>query len=85
VSGEFRQEAVQMALAATSWAAVARRLGMNETALRNWVHDHLAEEARAADPLKVSRPSSANRPRPARRRPPDPRRTPQTLEDPREL
>lgn len=41
---EFRQEAVQMALAAdTLWAAVARRLGMNETTLRNRVHDHLAE------------------------------------------
>jgi transposase len=52
---EFRREAVQMALATdTSWASVARRLGINETTLRNWVHDHLAEEARAADPLKVS-------------------------------
>ena len=28
--------------------------GVNETTLRNWVHAHLAEEARAADPLKVS-------------------------------
>ena len=44
-----------MALAAdTSWASVARRLGVNETTLPNWVHEHLAEEARAADPLKVS-------------------------------
>ena len=35
---EFRREAVQMALAAdTSWASVARRLGVNETTLRNWV------------------------------------------------
>ena len=33
---------------------MARRLGVNETTLRNWVHDHLAEEARAADPLRVS-------------------------------
>jgi transposase len=38
----------------TSWASAARRLGVNETTLRNWVHVHLAEEARAADPLKVS-------------------------------
>jgi transposase-like protein len=30
----------------TSWASVARRLGVSETTLRNWVHDHLAEEAR---------------------------------------
>jgi transposase len=52
---EFRREAVQLALASdTSWASVARRLGVNETTLRNWVHAHLAEEARAADPLKVS-------------------------------
>jgi transposase len=52
---EFRRETVQMALATdTSWASVARRLGVNETTLRNWVHDHLAEEARAADPLRVS-------------------------------
>jgi transposase len=52
---EFRREAVQLALAAdTSWASVARRLGVNETTLRNWVHAHLAEEARAADPLTVS-------------------------------
>jgi transposase len=52
---EFRREAVQLALAAdASWASVARRLGVNETTLRNWVHAHQAEEARAADPLKVS-------------------------------
>ena len=52
---EFRREAVQLALASdTSWASVARRLGVNETTLRNWVHAHLAGEARAADPLKVS-------------------------------
>ena len=52
---EFRREAVQMALTTdTSWASVARRLGVNETTLRNWVHDHLAEEARAKDPLSVS-------------------------------
>ena len=52
---EFRRDAVQMALASkTSWAAVARRLGVNETTLRNWVNDHLAEEARQADPLAVN-------------------------------
>lgn len=52
---EFRQEAVQMALASDgSRASVARRLGVNETTLRNWIQDHLAEEARAADPLAVS-------------------------------
>jgi len=56
---EFRREAVQLALASdTSWASVARRLGVNETTLRNWVHAHLAEEARAADPLTVSPPES---------------------------
>jgi transposase len=34
---EFRREAVQLALASdTSWASVARRLGVNETTLRNW-------------------------------------------------
>jgi transposase len=43
-----------MALATgDSRAAVARRLGVNETTLRNWVADHLAEEARNADPLTV--------------------------------
>lgn len=52
---EFRAEAVQMALATdTSYASVARRLGVNETTLRNWVNAHLADEARAADPLSVS-------------------------------
>ena len=45
---EFRREAVQLALASEeSRAAVARRLGVNETTLRNWVAAHLAEEARA--------------------------------------
>jgi putative transposase len=49
---EFRRDAVQMALASkTSWAAVARRLGVKETTLRNWVHAHLAEQERAANPL----------------------------------
>ncbi len=33
---------------------MARRLGVNETTLRNWVKAHQAEEARAADPLSVS-------------------------------
>jgi transposase len=43
-----------MALATEdSRASVARRLGVNETTLRNWVADHLAEEARNADPLTV--------------------------------
>ena len=43
-----------MALATDdSRAAVARRLGVNETTLRNWVNLHLAEEARNADPLAV--------------------------------
>jgi transposase len=52
---EFRAEAVQMALATDgSRASVARRLGVNETTLRNWIQDHLAAEARAADPLSVS-------------------------------
>ena len=51
---EFRREAVQMALATkTSWAAVARRLGVNETTLRNWVHAHLAEQEREANPLSL--------------------------------
>jgi transposase len=44
----------------TSWASAARRLGVNETTLRNWVHVHLAEQARAVDPLKVSRRSPAS-------------------------
>ena len=52
---EFRREAVQMALATNgSWASVARRLGVNETTLRNWVHAHLAEQERAANPLAVN-------------------------------
>jgi transposase len=43
-----------MALATgDSRASVARRLGVNETTLRNWVANHLAEEARNADPLAV--------------------------------
>jgi transposase-like protein len=37
-----------------SRASVALRLGMNETMLRNWVADHLAAEARQADPLAVT-------------------------------
>lgn len=52
---QFREEAVQMALATdASSASVARRLGVNETTLRNWVKAHQAEEARATDPLAVS-------------------------------
>ena len=52
---EFRREAVQMALATdASSASVARRLGVDETTLRNWVKAHQAEEARNADPLSVS-------------------------------
>jgi transposase len=52
---DFRREAVALALSTEdSRASVARRLGVNETTLRNWVADHLAEEARQADPLAVS-------------------------------
>jgi len=52
---EFRREAVQLALASDeSRTAVARRLGVNETTLRNWVAAQLAEEARQADPLAVT-------------------------------
>jgi transposase len=52
---EFRREAVQLALSSDeSRAAVARRLGVNETTLRNWVAAQLAEEARQADPLAVT-------------------------------
>ena len=52
---QFRREAVQMALATdSSSASVARRLGVNETTLRNLVKAHQAEEARAAGPLSVS-------------------------------
>jgi transposase len=44
-----------MALATTdSTASVARRLGINETTLRNWVANQLAEEARQANPMSVS-------------------------------
>ena len=52
---EFRREAVQLALSTDdSRASVARRLGVNETTLRNWVADRLAEEARESDPLAVT-------------------------------
>ena len=52
---EFRHEAVQMALASNeSRASVARRLGVNETTLRNWVANEVAEQERAANPLSVS-------------------------------
>jgi transposase len=52
---QFRHDAVQMALATKdSRASVARRLGVNETTLRNWVANYLAEQARAANPLSVS-------------------------------
>lgn len=51
---EFRREAVQMALATNgSWASIARRLGVNETTLRNWVHDHMAEAKRSENPLAL--------------------------------
>jgi transposase len=44
-----------MALASNdSRASVARRLGVNETTLRNWVANELAEQARQANPLSVS-------------------------------
>jgi transposase-like protein len=49
---EFRHEAVRLALVSdASRAGVARRLGINETTLRNWVADHLAEESRGSDPF----------------------------------
>ena len=52
---QFRHDAVQMALPSSeSRASVARRLGVNETTLRNWVANELAEQARAANPLSVS-------------------------------
>ena len=52
---EFRHEAVQMALASNeSRASVARRLGVNETTLRNWVANEVAEQERTANPLSVS-------------------------------
>jgi transposase len=52
---QFRHDAVQMALATRdSRASVARRLGVNETTLRNWVANYVAEQERAANPLAVS-------------------------------
>jgi transposase len=52
---EFRQEAVRLALVSDeSRAGMARRLGINETTLRNWVADHLADEARGSDPLAIA-------------------------------
>jgi transposase len=52
---EFRQEAFRLALVSDeSRAAVARRLGINETTLRKWVADHLAEETRGSDPLAIA-------------------------------
>ena len=52
---QFRREARPDGLGDdASSASVARRLGVNETTLRNWVKAHQAEEARAADPLSVS-------------------------------
>jgi transposase len=52
---DFRLEAVALALSTDdSRAAVARRLGVNETTLRNWVAAQLAEEARQRDPLAVT-------------------------------
>jgi transposase len=52
---EFRREAVRLALSTDeSRASVARRLGVNETSLRNWVADYLAEEARGSDPLALA-------------------------------
>src|SRR5215207_1074195 len=52
---DFRREAVALALSSDdSRASVARRLGVNETTLRNWVAAQLAEEARQADPLAVT-------------------------------
>jgi transposase len=52
---DFRREAVALALSSDeSRAAVARRLGVNETTLRNWVADQLAAEARQRNPLAVT-------------------------------
>ena len=52
---EFRREAVRLALVTEeSRAAVARRLGVNETTLRNWVAAQLAEEARGSDPFAIA-------------------------------
>jgi transposase len=46
---QFRHDAVQMALGTKdSRASVARRLVINETTLRNWVANYLAEQERAA-------------------------------------
>ena len=51
---EFRHEAVRFALVSDeSRAGVARRLGIIETTLRNWVADHLGEEARGSDRLAI--------------------------------
>jgi transposase-like protein len=51
----FRHEAVQMALASDeSRASVARRLGVNETTLRNWVANELAEQEPRGEPAVVS-------------------------------
>jgi transposase len=70
---EFRHEAVQMALASDeSRAAVARRLGVNETTLRNRVANELAEQARAANPFSVS-PSEFEERRRLRREVAEPR------------
>ena len=52
---EFRREAVRLALSTEdSRAAVARRIGVNETSLRNWVNAYLAEQARGSDPLALA-------------------------------
>src|SRR6476646_10729906 len=60
---EFRREAVALALSSEeSRAAVARRLGVNETTLRNWCAAQLAEEARQADPLAVAAAGDAGAP-----------------------
>jgi transposase-like protein len=34
--------------------SLERRLGVNETSLRNWVAAHLAEQARESDPRAVT-------------------------------
>jgi transposase-like protein len=52
---EFRRGAVPMVLSSSdSSASIARRLGVNETTLRNWGANELAEQARQANPLSVS-------------------------------
>jgi transposase-like protein len=44
-----------MTLAALdSRASVARRLGVNETTLRSWAANHLADKAGQANPLPLS-------------------------------